>query len=54
MNYLEVVKFICLVVGIGVTYTNTVKAFRGQDIGSAQTLLMAFSVAGFIYLQWPN
>ena len=49
---LIILKFICLVVGIMYGFSNVVKATKGHAIETAQIVLMALGIVGFVFLQF--
>lgn len=45
-------KYICLLFAIVYTYSNIVKTFRGNAIGSSQLFIMGASIVGYILLEF--
>ena len=49
---LILIKFICLSIGIAYSFGNVVRAAYGIGVSTFQSFAMAFSIAGFIILQF--
>ena len=52
MIFLEVLKWIFLVVAIAYTFSNVVKACRRQTIRNYQIWIMANAIVGFLVFQF--
>lgn len=47
-----IAKFVCLFLAVAYGFTCVGRVFKGQQVHTLQTFLMAFGAAGFILLQW--
>jgi len=48
----EILKLVCLVLGIWFTYANLGSTFNRGSVSTARCAAMALSDGVFIYLQW--
>jgi len=49
---MEILKLVCLFLGVFFTIVNTLKIIANSGIHAAWIILQALGITGFIYFQW--